>query len=226
MVWPFGRTPSWISRSTVTLVLGAVAASCTVSGLAYVSHGDAAGESLYYAIPTSWQRFNVQQVFESADPKASQAMLRQVEQDLWGNIIVGRHLGSLKDVVNGFASPFPFGIVKAQALTPAEQDSFSLATLRTLILQQDPLNPSSSIDHFTVLSYSTFVRKGGFRGSEMTVEERIGTSTPIELQQVAEVNPQTTWAYVLGVGCVASCFHRDASQIASVVNSFGVEATP
>lgn len=225
-MWSFARSRGWGHRTLATITLGALAASCSASGLSYVSHGDAAGESIYYAIPSGWQRFTVQQVFRSADPRASSATLRQVEQSLWGNIIVGKHVAGLSAVSNGFSEGFPFGIVKAQALTSAEQDSFSLATLRTLILQQDPFNPSSSIDHFSVKAYQTFVRKGGFRGSEMTVEERVGTSSPIELEQIAEVNPSTTWAYVLGVGCDVACFARNAGVIDSIIRSFGVEATP
>ncbi len=206
--------------------LGVLASSCTGSGLSYISHGDAAGESVYFAIPTSWQRFDVEQVFSTADPRASLATLHEVEQSLWGNIIVGRHVSSLAAVASGFGLPFPFGIVKAEALTPQEQDTFSLATLRTLILQQDPFNPSSSLDHFTVLSYKTFVRSGGFRGSEMTVEERVGSAPPIELEQIAEVNAATSWAYVVGVGCDLRCFRQNAGVIGQVVDSFGVEATP
>jgi hypothetical protein len=224
-VWPNHRARGRWSKALVVGSLGLLTASCTLSGLSYVSHTDAAQESVYYAIPSSWQRFNVEQVFRSADPKASVATLDQVEQSLWGNIVVGRHMTSLAAASQGFGSTFPFGIVKAQELTPQEQDTFSLATLRTLILQQDPFNPSSSLYHFTVLSYTTFVRKGGFRGSTMLVKEQVGGAPPIELEQVAEVNPATTWAYVLGIGCTARCFAANQAQIATVINSFGVEAT-
>ncbi len=216
-----------ISRGIVgagLLALGGIVLSdCTGNGLSYFSHVDSSGESVFYAIPAAWQRFNSSEVIRSADPKLSTSSLSQIEQQVWGNIIDARQNGSLKSAA-GFAASYPFGIVKAQALTAQEQDAFSLASLRTLILPTDPLAPSSSTPHYKVISYTTFVRPGGFRGSSMTVTMAVSGAATVEFEQVAMVNPATTWAYVVGIGCTTRCFQQNQTEITSVIKSFGVEA--
>ena len=221
-----------ISRGTFgagLLALGGILLSgCTGNGLSYFSHVDSSGESVFYAIPASWQRFSSSQVIRSVDPTLSMSSLSQIEQRVWGNIIDARQSGSLKSAA-GFGASYPFGIVKAQALTTQEQDAFSLASLRTLILPTDPLassssSSSSSSPRYKTLGYSSFVRGGGFRGSTMTVTMAVSGAATIEFEQVAMVNPTTTWAYVLGIGCTVRCFQRNQAEITSVIKSFGVEA--
>lgn len=221
-----------LHRKSVTMGLTSIAllgggslalSACNGNGLQYFSHVDSAQQSVYYALPSGWQRFDSKQVFLAADSHLSPLTLNQVEQRVWGNIFDERSKGSIASA-KGFAASYPFGLVKAISLTPAQQDSFSLSSLRTLILPVDPLQPSSSIVHYKVISYTTFTRAGGFRGSQMQVQIGYPGGAQLEFEQVAMVNSGTTWAYVMGIGCTVKCFQSHQTSIDSIIRSFGVEA--
>lgn len=213
--------------SLALLVLIGVAIIISVSGgvrYRYVSHRNAAGENLYFEMPANWTLFHQRQLLAESSAHLNSAQIAQVESQSWVNAFSGAPRATLSRQ-SGIASKVPFGIIQAYQLPTSQKNNFSLASLRVLLLPQDPLTAvaSSTSNSYKILSYAEFVRPGSFRGSHMVVDVKLPNGTMGTLDQVAMVNSATTWVFLIGVGCDKSCFSHYQSQIESVVSSWSVK---
>lgn len=218
------RRAIWVRAAAVSVVAaGLVLAGCsTVSGYTYLSHRQSSGSNLYFKVPSSWTVFSQQQIIDSENGVLNQTQIKQIENGGFITTFVGAHGATVADstVING---NYPSGIVEAQPLSAEQQDEMSFANMRSVLLGTDPLNPSSgSTDTYNVLSYSTFTRTGGFRGNQMVVNITNQKGAVATFNQVAMVDSQTEFLYVIAVSCKASCYAANQGLITQVIKSWSV----
>jgi hypothetical protein len=204
------------------IAVGALLAGCgSLSGYQYVSHHQSSGSELYFKLPTGWKLFTQQEIIEAANGPLNKSQLQQIAGSGWLETFVGASRATVAEstLING---DHPSGIVEARPLSPTEQDSMSLSSLRTELLPSDPLNPPTP-DPYQVLSYSTFTRPGGLRGNKMVVDIKDQSGAVSTFNQVAMVDSQTQWLYLIAVSCKASCYASNQSLINQVINSWNVK---
>lgn len=205
----------------ILVALGALLTACSnLSGYQYLSHRQSSGSDLYFKLPTDWKVFNQAQVIESANGKLNKSQIKQIEGEGWLITFVGATKATVaeSDLIDG---SHPTGIVEAKPLSPTDQDSMSFATLRTEVLSSDPLNPPSP-DPYQVVSYSTFTRPGGLWGNKMEVDIRGKGGAIATFNQVAMVNQDAAWLYLIAVSCKASCYSANQGLIKQVLTSWNV----
>ncbi len=103
-----------------------------------------------------------------------------------------------------------------------ERQTYSLSSLRTEILANDPL-ASDSPDK--VLGYSEFTGPSGLRGSRMLVDIPLSSGKFVTFDQVAEVDAGTNWVFVIAVGCTVTCWRHYGGIVKQVMNSWTVRST-
>ncbi|SHE95797.1 hypothetical protein SAMN02745225_02104 [Ferrithrix thermotolerans DSM 19514] len=208
--------------SVALLPFSFLLSSCLGTGYTFVDHVTSAGESTFFKIPQSWSLFHDKAIIQDELSSATPQNISQIEQTNWANIFMGKPNAKLTKAL-GFESPVVVGLVRAEELSPSARDTFSLASLRTLVLQVDPLagTPPTGLS-YKVLSYNEFVRPGGFRGSQLSVDIQIG-KTKSTFTQEAVVDAQTNWVYLIAMGCSVSCFKSNQPEIQSVMNSWNVK---
>lgn len=200
-----------------------VLSSCLGVSYDFVSHQTSAGESTYFKIPQAWTLFHSRAIVQEEFSKATPATVNKVDAVSWANIFMGLPGQRLSKNI-GFQGSIPVGLARADELSGTARQGFSLSSLRTLVLPSDPLSATAPTGYsYKVLSYKEFVRPGGFRGSQLYVDITTpngGNSTYI---QDAVVNAQTSWVYMIAVGCDASCFKNNQTAILSIVDSWNVK---
>ncbi|MGC8481371.1 MAG: hypothetical protein ACP5PJ_07460 [Acidimicrobiales bacterium] len=182
---------------------------------------------MYFRVPSNWTVFSEKQIIDSLPKPPSAASIPAIEAVNFEQIFAAPGAPS-KVTSIGFQNATPVGTVTAGLLSASERDSFSLASLRSLVLGVDPMNTLSgsggaSTSGDTVVNYQEFVKPGGYRGSTMTVQVKSG-GHPFEFTQSAVVDPGTNWVYFIAVGCADACFKSNAASIAQVVSSWNVKA--
>ncbi len=217
-VWARSRRTKWALLGMPLLLL----AGCgNLSGFQYVSHTDQSGADMYFQLPTGWKTFSQSQMIQAANGRRlSSSQIAQLEGSNFVETFVGSQRATLKEAgkINGSS---PSGIIEAHPLSSSEQDSMSLAALRTQLLPSDPLNPPNP-SPYVVLNYSTFTRAGGLRGSNMTVDIRSSSGAISTFHQIAMVDSATNYLYLIAVSCQASCYNADQSLINQVITSWNV----
>lgn len=205
-------------------VLAVILSSCLGANYTFISHSTSGGGDTYFKVPSSWSVYNQSQIYASAKNRPTPSQLNAIEAVSWATIFTTYHMRRF-DANIGFQSASPVGLVQALELSGSQRDSFSLASLRSLILPDDPLaNSSSSGYKYSVLSYDEFVRPGGYRGSRFMVNVTTPSGIKTTFMQEAMVDPSTNWVYFIGVGCDRSCFKVNQSSITGIVNSWSVKA--
>lgn len=210
------------SKAILVFALAAALAGCSgVSGFQYLSHRQSSGSDLYFKVPSGWTVFDQHQLIEQANGPLNKSQLQQIAGSGWLETFVGSSPATVAQstLING---SHPSGIVEARPLSPNEQDSLSLSSLRTELLPSDPLNPPSP-DPYQVLSYSTFTRSGGLRGNKMVVNIKDQNGAVSTFSQVAMVDGHTEWLYLIAVSCKASCYAANHGSISQVINSWNVK---
>ena len=225
-----GTADSGVAHVTAvgTVAVGAVAVAaagllsgCGISGFSYISHRDKTGAVSYFKVPSDWTVYRAKEILESANGHLTSAQVSQIEAGNWTELFAGGPHPSLKEA-RSLASGQPTGVVSVRQLGVGEADSYSWSSLRSEILSSDPLNPPNP-DPYVVLSYNQFTRAGGLRGSHLVVDIKLSTGLVATLNQVALVNQNTQWVYVMGVSCIASCYGSHQGLISQVVNSWAVK---
>ncbi|MDA8118373.1 MAG: hypothetical protein M0000_13500 [Actinomycetota bacterium] len=233
----FTRITRWIptfgkfhpsSRVAMPGLLGILAvllSGCLTNQYDFLNYTNPSGADMYFKVPANWSDFGPSMVFSSGSQKISPSQLAQLEAGEWANVFYGKRNAPLS-AVTGIFSSHPFGIVQATKLNSAQHDTFSLSTLRTLLLPVDPLSKTSPTGgaSYSATSYSEFATKSGMRGSRMVVRVKESTGATSVLDQVAEVDSSTSWVYLIGVGCSAKCYSQNHAVINEIVNSWSVRS--
>jgi hypothetical protein len=196
-----------------------VFSGCLSTGYAYVSHRNPDKTELFFKVPTSWKFFNQNQIILASNPHLSLSQLSQIEGSRWLDAFTSAPHPKAKNALN-LESNYPTGEAFARPLNPSERQTYSLTSLRTEILSSDPLAANSPD---TVLAYTEFTGKNGLRGSRMEVDVPIASNKFITLEQVAEVDQDTNWVFLMAVSCTATCWRPNAGVIKQIFNSWSVK---
>ncbi|MBO0713771.1 MAG: hypothetical protein J2P59_03360 [Acidimicrobiales bacterium] len=217
------RWRTWARTTTLGLVAAGIAlAGCgNLSGYQYLNHRQSSGSDLYFKLPSGWTVFNQQQIIDAANGRLNKSQVQQIAGSGWLTTFVGSGRASVgqSTLING---SHPSGIVEARPLSPQDQDGLSFSTLRTELLPSDPLNPPNP-DPYQVLNYSTFTRPGGLRGNKMVVDIKDQSGAVSTFNQVAMVDSQTQWLYLIAVSCKASCYASNQGLINQIIQSWNVK---
>ncbi|MDA8196791.1 MAG: hypothetical protein M0019_06235 [Actinomycetota bacterium] len=216
-------------KSVVPLLLGSsavalLASSCGLSHYNFFNFTNSSGADMYFKVPQSWSNFGPKDVYSTPQMTLSASQLASIETGNWATVFTAQRATSLSSLT-GIFSNVPFGISQATKLSASQRDSFSLATIRKLLLPVDPLSSSNSVGGVTYASqsYNEFVTASGMRGSRMVVYVKQSGKPTAVLDQVAEVDANTNWVYLIGVGCDLKCFNSNKSTIQTIVNSWSVK---
>lgn len=218
------RNIHWSPKAFSLLLAAVLLAGCGSSPYIYLNHVNSSGGDSYFKVPSNWTVFHQDQIFRATSGQVPVQTLRQLESSGWSNIIEG-HPNAKLNISLGLGSFFPYGITQQLKLTSSQSSSVTLASLRQILLPSDPLSsaPNSSGLSYQMISYHEFSSRGGFRGSTMLVRI-IGSNGEVSvLDQKAMLDSQKKWIYLIGIGCVQSCFSSNESTITEVVNSWNVK---
>ena len=206
-------------------LLAVLLSGCMTNQYNFFNYVNPNGTDMYFKVPKNWSDFGPSMVFSSGKQKITPSQLALLESGEWANVFYGQRKASLT-AITGIFSAHPFGIVQATKLTAAQHDTFSLSSLRTLLLPVDPLSKTNATSgaSYSASSYSEFVTKSGMRGSKMVVRVKESAGTTSVLDQVAEVDATTNWVYLIGVGCSAACYSQNRTVINEIVNSWSVRS--
>ncbi len=220
------RFGSWRGGIIFVTLAGVTLSSCGTGSYNYYNFVTSSGADMYFKVPANWVDFGPQQVFGTTKSTLSQSQLSAIESGDWANVFSAGKTEALAGLTGIFSSQ-PFGISQATKLTSSERDSFSLASLRSLLIPVDPLSSSASsaATQYTPKSYSEFVTPFGMRGSKMVVYIKEPGKQTAVLSQVAEVDSGTNWVYLIGVGCNLSCYNANSSVIGEIINSWSVRSS-
>ena len=225
-----GARPSWMRPGRWAPALVAIAALSTVvaacgSGYQYLSHRDSSGATAFFKVPSGWSLFDQGQVLQSANGPLSRQQISQIAGSSWSTSFNASSHATVSEA-GDIGGPAPSGLTAVRQLSPSERDGFSLASLRSIILGDDPVAPSSGAKKYQVLSYDEFTKPGGLRGSKMEVNVDLGGGTLATLNQVAMVDSGTKYLYLIGLGCRVSCYSANHGVIQQVVQSWTVKENP
>ena len=206
-------------------LLGLATSGCVSGSFSFYNFVNSAGADMYFKVPSNWSDFGPSEVFGSPQQTLTPGELSQVEAGNWANVFSGLHTSSIQALTGIFANQ-PFGITQATKLSTAQRDTFSLASLRTLLLPSDPLGKTASTSGtvYTAQSYSEFVTSSGMRGSRMVVDVKQPGKATAVLQQIAEIDATTNWVYLIGVGCSQACYKINEPIISEIVDSWSVRS--
>ena len=215
-----GGLPLLLGSASVAIV----ASSCGLSPYNFFNFTNSSGADMYFKVPQSWSNFGPKDVYSTPQVTLSASQLASIETGNWATVFTAQRATSLSSLTGIFSSA-PFGISQATKLSATQRDSFSLATIRKLLLPVDPLSSSNSVGGVTYApqSYNEFVTTNGMRGSRMVVYVKQSGKPTAVLDQVAEVDANTNWVYLIGVGCDLKCFNSNKSTIQTIVSSWSVK---
>jgi hypothetical protein len=202
------------------LAVAIVLSGCLGTGYTYVSHRNSDRTELFFKVPSRWKFFSNKQIILAANPHITNSQLKTLEGSRWLEAFTPNPRASAKSLGN-YESKYPTGTVFARQLGVDERQSYSLSSLRTEILSSDPLSANSPD---RVLSYREFTGESGLRGSRMAVDIPLQDGRFVTFEQVAEVDQDTNWVYVLAVGCTVSCWRQYGGIVKQVMNSWHVRA--
>lgn len=205
--------------------LSVALSGCFGSSFAYYSHRGTNGVEMYFKVPAKWNTFSAKQLIEAANGPLSQSQINQITAGQWEMTFSASPHPSDKQFITE-NSPYPNGVVFAKQLNANDRDALSYASLRTLILSQDPLAASATSATSTlynVLNYSEFTRPGGIRGSKLVTDINASKGLVETFAQVVAVDPSTNYVYGVGVACRASCWGTNSGLINQVLNSWNLK---
>jgi hypothetical protein len=199
------------------LSIAVLLAGCQVgSSFQYVSHRAPDGVDLYFKVPPNWKIFNTSQVLVAQNGKLGPTQEKQIANGEWIATMSNRPGVTAKQASFSIGDRFPAATVLVRPLGQSERDSMNFATMRSLLLNADPLTASSG---YEVLNYDEFTLPGGIRGIKMIVNITSG-SPVLTFGQVTAVDANTNYIFTLGVGCEASCWGLNASAVTSLLDSW------
>jgi len=216
----------WRRLAAASVVGLSVALSgCLGSNFVYYSHRGSNGLELYFKVPAKWNTFSAKQLIEAANGPLSQSQINQITAGQWEmTFSAAPHPSDKQFIVED--SPYANGVVFAKQLSANDRDALSYASLRTLILTQDPLAPASTSATSTlynVLNYSEFTKPGGIRGSKLVTDINVSKGLVETFAQVVAVDPNTNYAYGVALACRASCWGENSGLIDQVLNSWNLK---
>ncbi len=199
-----------------------VLSACAGSGFTYVHTSD---NLAFFKVPLGWTTYNKQQILvasgQSLSPATDQTytFLMGYDSDPHPSI---EHVLSLPD-----APAYPVIVAQVRTLSPQDQDSMSLASIRNAIY---PLDRLAQANAAALLGEKMLSLSGGLHGSQLLYQVSLqGTASVntgnqvIEVNQIGLVDPAMTKLYLFTVRCEAHCYRDNQKLINQIVQSWTVK---
>ncbi len=170
-------------------------------------------------VPHDWALFDEEEITKGLDQsrEAKEAYNRLT----WSVGFDAAPRPSLDNVLSPKAN-HPTGLVQVRTLSPEERDGFSLASLRSLLLEFDPLGESGT-SGVEVLGSRDVNRPGGLHGNEFVVNLRTTEGTRLKWRQIALVDSDVRKVHVLAISCEDNCYTANEKVIDQVISSWQVK---
>jgi len=197
------------------LVAGSLlVAACAGSGYHYVKSSD---DHTYFKVPEGWKLFDEETIVHGLKKLSKRQQQATIDQS-WQVGFDASSRPSLKHIGSARSSS-PDGLAVVSPLSPDEQDSMSLQTLRNEYVNIDAAVQANAA---VIQTYEPVTFDGGFHGIHLvaTIEDSKGNSSTID--QTSVVDQDTTKLYSLIVTCTTSCYDRYKDKIDNVVSSWTV----
>lgn len=192
-----------------------VLAACGSPRYHYVKNSE---EHTYVRVPSAWALFDEEQISTGLDE--SREFKDQFNKLTWSVGFDAAPRPALKNVLSPTAD-HPTGLVQVRTLRPEERDRFSLSTLRSFLLEFDPLE--SDRPGVEVLGSRDVSRPGGLHGNEFVVNLKTTEGTRVKWRQIALVDAEVRKIHVLAITCVDDCYQANEKVIEEVVSSWQVK---
>ena len=204
----------WRAHLFALAALALALSACQGSGYSYVKNGDL---RTYLRVPGTWQVFDEDEIFRTDTLGVSPQMLELLQSSQW---VVAFDADPGSQAVDAFTlnAEQPRGFTRVRAIQDDERDTFSLSSLRNEVVGYDDLLAQGALEP---LKRDT-ITEGGLRGTHdvfnVKVEDSYYTFT-----QLAYVDPATSRATVLFVGCSAACYLEHQDTINDVATSLTIK---
>lgn len=211
------RIPRDATLPRALIGLGAlvfVAVACRGSGYAYVKNGDL---RTYLRVPDTWQVFEEDEIFRTDTLGVSPQMLELLQSSQW---VVAFDANPGSEPVDAFSldAEEPRGFTRVRAIQDEERDTFSISSLRNEVVPYDDLLEQRLLEPLKRES----VIEGPLRGTHDVFNIAIDGAY-YTFTQFAWVDPATTRATVLFIGCSAECYLQHQGTIDDVATSLTIK---
>lgn len=189
------------------------AAACGGPKYHYVK---SSAERTYVRVPHDWTLFHEDELVGGLDE--SDEAKRQYKRLTWSVAFDAAPRPSLDHILS--VTDHPTGLVQVRTLLPEERDRFSLSTLRSVLLEFDPLEQQSDVE---VVASRDVERPGGLHGNELLLNVRTPVGKLLKWRQIALVDAAVRKVHVLAISCDADCYADNESVIEDVMSSWKVK---
>jgi hypothetical protein len=176
------------------------------------------GTRTFFKVPSGWRVYSQNQILAHVD--ATDPSVQPRKPLAFFVIFDAAPSPSLDHDVT--AAAYPFGMVRVRTLSTAEQDSFSLASVRNEVVNVDQLAQSDS-NAISPLRPAALITRGDLRGSHLEFTVHGPGASNFTVDQVGLVDPATHTLWFAIVGCATSCYRANAPAIRRVIDSWTVE---
>ncbi len=214
-VGPRTRRPR---RAALPLLVGVLVAAVACGSPKY-HYVKSSAERTYVRVPHDWTLFDEDQLASglTESPEAKE----QYKRLTWSVAFDAAPKPSLDHVLSLSLSDHPVGLVQVRTLLPEQRDQFSLASLRSLLLDFDPLGSDHQADVEVVASRD--VERRGLHGNELVINIKNPGGEVLKWRQIALVDSGVRKVHVLAISCDAECYVRNQKVIDQVVSSWKVK---
>jgi hypothetical protein len=197
-------------------------AACGAPQFTYVSNTNS---GTYFKVPNGWHK-----VSDSALAKALQGGSSAAEPTgVWSAGYDGSSSPSASHLFGSVvAQPFAFALV--EPLSSSASAGMSYNQLRDIFLPVTSASRSNAaksgfpLTGFQLLRDTVITSGQGVHGVRDTFDYTFPGGSTDTFDQVAFTNANDTEIYLLVLHCTATCYHRNQSQIDTVMNSFTVRS--
>lgn len=190
-----------------SLLIG-LATACGGTGYRYV---ESRSNGAYFKIPEAWHLFGRDDII---DPNSAAAKVTP-----FITAFDGAPQPSGKHYLD---SDHPFGLAQVRLLTDAERDSFSLASLRNLLVDFDATINADPSKVDLLAAPKAITLSDGTRGSRLVYTVHADTKS-FSVDQIGLVDPTTRKVYFFIIGCAASCFQANRATITEIADSWTIK---
>ncbi len=194
-----------------------VAVACGSPKYHYVK---SSADRTYVRVPHDWTLFDEDQL--AAGLAESPEAKEQYKRLTWSVAFDAAPKPSLDHVLSLSLSDHPVGLVQVRTLLPEQRDQFSLSSLRSVLLDFDPLGADQQAD-VEVVDSRDVERPGGLHGNEMVINIKNPGGEVLKWRQIALVDSGVRKVHVLAISCDADCYVRNQKVIDQIVSSWKVK---
>lgn len=204
------------SATAVAVVATLALAACGSSKYQYVKN---TSQRSFVKIPSTWELYDEDQILQNSDDSAEAK--DSFKQLSWS---VGFDASPKPSVSHVLSEPRHLtGIVQVRTLTESQRDTFSQASLRSLLLPFDPLSAEAAETGDVEVLGTRAVDKDGLHGNEFLLNLKTQDGGTIKWRQIALVDGRVSKAHVLAITCDTDCYEANEGVIEKVIASWKVE---